>query len=126
MKVLKGCVQTHGKLVQCNERLTTLYTILLEFWTDLLRVTLLPLVHQGPHDGLAEGARLYEGGLKMAPDPPGTSTSGLLVTLLGLVLGGSWTSPYASPRNSHWLPLQIDTGSHPDAPHKNRMQRFLR
>ena len=123
MKVLKGCVQTHGKLVQCNERLTTLYTILLEFWTDLLRVTLLPLVHQGPHDGLVEGADLHKGGL--VPDPPGTSTSGLLVTLLGLVLGGSWTSPYASPRNSHWLPLQIDTGSHPDAPHKNRMQRFL-
>ena len=25
-------------------------------WADLLQVILLPLVHQGPHDGLAEGA----------------------------------------------------------------------
>ena len=54
-------------------------------WADLLLVTLLPLVHQGPHNGLAEGADLHRGG-RYAPDPPG-----IIVwpsdSKLGLVLG---------------------------------------
>ena len=76
-------------------------------WTDLLWVTLLPLVHQGPHDGLAEGADLHRGGLTMAPDPPDTSKSGLLVTKLGLVLGSSWDF---SLRKSPKLSLAATTG----------------
>ena len=63
-----------------------LYTIPCRVWTNLLLVTLLPLVYQGPHHGLAEGADLRRGG-GYAPDPPGTNVWPSDAKL-GLVLGG--------------------------------------